>query len=175
MLLLSLAYLALAAILAVLAGILLNSFLYGVVIFVWSSLLNAAMWGFYLAMVAFFRRESLQTVEVDQNGIREIRDGRETAFIPWTGTREIEFNSTLIAGGSLRIKGNFSEIAISNIDVMITEPATIREMHRAFNQTARLRKLFEQAVQEAPEATIKMNRLARRKAGASAKALGIRR
>jgi hypothetical protein len=160
---LTVVYLALGALLGFITANALDSDLAGVLVGSMAVGVSAAMWIFYKAMLWLFQREARQAVEVGKEGIRETRGGREYAFIPWPGATEIEFAATVVAGGSLRVKGKFSEIAISNVDLAITAPVTIREMHRALGQTARLRTLFDEIRRAAPQAKIRLNRLARKR------------
>ncbi|HWP43744.1 MAG TPA: hypothetical protein VNO14_10945, partial [Blastocatellia bacterium] len=151
------------AILAYMGTALFDSWLAGLIAFGFVTLTIAALWAGYLAILWVFAREALQSVEIGDEGIRERRAGREFQFIPWAGVKEIEIAATIIAGASLRVKGNFSEISISNVDLMITGPMGIREMHRAFRQTSRLRELFEKIKLSAPKSRTTMTRLARRR------------
>lgn len=121
------------------------------------------LWLVYLFILWIFKRESRNAVELGAQGIRDVRNSREHAFIPWAGVREIEFAATVIAGASLRIKGAFSEITISNIDLVITRPMSIREMHRAFSKTKEIAGLFARLKVAAPHAALKFNKLARRR------------
>jgi hypothetical protein len=121
------------------------------------------MWTVYAVLLWAFKREANSAVELSGNGIRETYRGRERRFIPWAGVREIELDADLMGGTSLRLKGNFSEIAISNIDLIVTRPMGLREMHRAFGKTGELRKLFGVMKGAAPHAAVKMNNVARRK------------
>jgi hypothetical protein len=119
------------------------------------------MWLVYLLILWIFRLESRTAVEIGSDGIREMRNSREREFIPWAGVREIELVATVIAGASLRVKGAFSEITISNIDIVITEPLSIREMHRALGRTSDISHLLSELRAAAPHATVRMNKLAR--------------
>ena len=121
------------------------------------------MWTVYAVMLWAFKREASSAVELSDVGIRETFKGQERRFIPWAGVREIELDADLMGGTSLRLKGNFSEIAISNIDLVITRPMSLLEMHRAFGKTGELRKLFVEMKAAAPHAALKMNNVARRK------------
>lgn len=123
----------------------------------------ATVWLVYAIVLWVFRREASQTVEITSEGIRETRNGREFVFLPWSGVKKIEIAATIVAGASLRVKGNFSEISISNVDLVITRRQRITEMHRALGETARMRKLLEKLKAAAPHAALEMNRLARRR------------
>lgn len=146
------------------AGVeLFDSWLAGLVALGFVVLTIATLWAGYLAILWVFAREGRQSVEIGAEGIREKRDGREFQFIPWPGVKEIEIAATVVAGASLRVKGNFSEISISNVDLMVTGPMRVRDMHAALQQTSRLRQLFVEIRAVAPRARITMNRLARRR------------
>ena len=121
----------------------------------------AATWFVYLLVLLAFKRESLNAVEVSDEGIREIYKNRERQFIPWQGVTEIELAATIVAGASLRVKGRFSEIIISNVDLVITRPMRLREMHRALGKTAAIRELFAEVKAAAPQARLSLNKLAR--------------
>ena len=121
------------------------------------------VWLVYAIVLWVFKREALQSVEITGEGIRETRNGREHAFLPWSGVKQIEIDATIVAGASLRIKGNFSEISISNVDLVITRRQKIAEMHRALGETSNLQKLLEKLKTAAPHASVEMNRLARRR------------
>ncbi|HET8678114.1 MAG TPA: hypothetical protein VFO63_20095 [Blastocatellia bacterium] len=123
----------------------------------------ATVWLVYAIVLWVFKREASQTVEITSEGIRETRNGREFVFLPWSGVKQIEIAATIVAGASLRVKGNFSEISISNVDLVITRRQRITEMHRALGETARMRKLLEKLKTAAPHAAVEMNRLARRR------------
>jgi hypothetical protein len=69
----------------------------------------------------------------------------------------------LFGGMSLKAKGAFSEIAISNVDLEITEPMSITNMHRALTRANRMRELFGRLKNFAPQAALRMNKLARRR------------
>jgi hypothetical protein len=160
---LTVVYLLIGAILALLAAQRLGGILAGAILFMLVCGFVAAMWLFYCSLLWIFARESKQTVEISQEGVREMRDGREDAFIPWEGVKEIELAATVVAGASLRVKGNFSEISISNVDLMITSPMSLMEMHRAVGQTRRMRELLDLLRSAAPDAALRMNKLARRR------------
>jgi hypothetical protein len=121
------------------------------------------MWLVYLLILWVFKLESRTAVEISPEGIREMRNSRERAFIPWAGVKEIELVATVIAGASLRVKGAFSEITISNIDLVLTEPLSIPEMHRALGKTGEIKNLFAELKAAAPHASLRMNELARRR------------
>ncbi|MGA9767617.1 MAG: hypothetical protein WBV94_01145 [Blastocatellia bacterium] len=121
------------------------------------------MWLVYALMLWAFKREAGSGIEMSADGIREIYKERERMFIPWAGVREVELDADLIGGTSLRVKGNFSEISISNVDLVITQPMSLFAMHRALGQTGEIRKLFAELKSAAPDAALKMNNLARRR------------
>jgi hypothetical protein len=121
------------------------------------------MWLVYALMLWAFKREAGSRIELSDDGIREIYKERERMFIPWAGVREVELDADLIGGTSLRVKGNFSEIAISNVDLVITRPMSLFAMHRALGQTSEIRKLFAELKSAAPHAALKLNSLARRR------------
>jgi len=121
------------------------------------------MWTVYAVMLWAFKREAASGVELSSDGIRDTYKGRERRFIPWAGVREIELDADVIGGTSLRLKGNFSEISISNVDLVITRPMSLLEMHREFGKTSEIRKLFAAMKAAAPHARLKLNSLARRK------------
>jgi len=123
----------------------------------------ATVWLVYAIVLWVFKREARQSVEITSEGIREKRNGREFVFLPWSGVKQIEIAATIVAGASLRVKGNFSEISISNVDLVITGPRPITEMHRALGDTARMQRLLEKLKTAAPQALLEMNRLARRR------------
>jgi hypothetical protein len=121
------------------------------------------MWLGYVGMLWAFKREASHTIELSEEGIREIRAGREHQFIPWAGVREIELAADLFGGMSVRAKGAFSEIAISNVDLEITRPMSITKMHRALSGANEIGKLFAKLRMTAPQAALRMNKLARRR------------
>jgi hypothetical protein len=121
------------------------------------------MWSVYALMLWAFKREAESGIELSDDGIRETYKERERRFIPWAGVLEIELDADLLGGTSLRVKGKFSEIAISNIDLVITHPRSLREMHRALGQTIETHKLFVKLKAAAPHAALKLNSLARRR------------
>ncbi|HEX8091733.1 MAG TPA: hypothetical protein VF762_22960, partial [Blastocatellia bacterium] len=121
------------------------------------------LWLVYLLILWVFKRESRNAIEISADGIRDMRDSRERAFIPWAGIKEIELAATVAAGASLRVKGAFSEITISNMDMVVTRPMSIREMHRAAGKTKEMGDLFAALKSAAPHAALKMNKLARRR------------
>jgi hypothetical protein len=123
----------------------------------------AALWSVYLIALRIFRLESRRTVELVAEGLRETRDGRELKFMPWAGVKEVELDATIGAGATLRVKGAFTEIVISNIDLVIDAPMTIRDMHRAMGGMGRMRTVFARLKASAPAAEFKMNDLARRR------------
>jgi hypothetical protein len=151
------------AVLAYVGMSLFDSWLAGLVALGVVILTIATLWAGYLAILWVFAREARQTVEVGGEGIRESREGREYKFIPWAGVKEVEIAETIVAGASLRVKGSFSQISISNVDVVITGPLGIREMHRALRHNHHIRAIFIEIRRAAPDARIVMNRLARRR------------
>jgi hypothetical protein len=121
------------------------------------------MWVGYAGMLWAFKREASHTIELSDEGIRETRAGRQHNFIPWAGVREIELAADLFGGISLKAKGAFSEIAISNVDLEITRPMSITKMHRALSRANEIGKLFRKLKTNAPQASLRMNNLARRR------------
>lgn len=121
------------------------------------------MWVGYTGMLWVFKREASHTIELSEEGIRETRAGREHRFIPWAGVREIELAADLFGGMSLKAKGAFSEIAISNVDLEISHPMNIAKMHRALSRANEVSKLFGKLKAAAPQAALRMNKLARRR------------
>jgi hypothetical protein len=160
---LTIVYAALGTALGILSELTIGSVLAGVLIISLCVVPIVTLWAVYLVILWVFKRESRNAVEIGAEGIREMRNGREHAFIPWAGVKEIELAATIIAGAGLRIKGAFSEITISNIDLVITEPLSIREMHRALGKTREIGNLFAELKAAAPHAELRMNRLARRR------------
>ena len=127
------------------------------------------MWSVYAAMLWAFKREAgTKAIEASAEGIRETYKGRERRFIPWEGVREIELNADLIGGMSLKVKGAFSEIAISNVDLEITRPMSFAKMHRALSRASEMRKLFGNLKSAAPQAVLRTNKLARKRLNAYA-------
>jgi hypothetical protein len=121
------------------------------------------MWLVYALMLVAFKRDANTAVEVSREGIRETYKGCERQFIPWAGVREIELDADWLGGATLRARGNFSAIAISNVDLVITRPMRLWEMHRALGRTGEIVGLFVRFKEAAPEAELKMNQLARKK------------
>ena len=122
------------------------------------------MWLVYTAMLWVFKREAeTKAVELSFEGIRETYRGRERVFIPWDGVNEIELNADLIGGANVRAKGKFSAVAVSNVDLVLTRPMGILEMHRALGRTGAILKFFSSLRDAAPHAEVKMNNLARRR------------
>jgi hypothetical protein len=121
------------------------------------------MWVGYAGMLWAFKREASHTIELSEEGIRETRAGREHRFIPWAGVREIEMAADLFGGMSLKAKGAFSEIAISNVDLEITHPMSIAKMHRALSKTSRISRLFATLREAVPQAELRTNSLAKRR------------
>ena len=151
------------AVLAVAAVYAFSHILAGVILFLVVGGVVAAMWLAYVTLLRVFAREARQTIEVGGEGVREVRDGREYAFIPWDGVNELELAATIVAGATLRVKGKFSEISISNVDLTLTRPMSLREMHKAVGQTSQMRELLESVKGAAARAPLRMNRLARRR------------
>ena len=126
------------------------------------------MWLGYAGMLWAFKREAGHTIELSEQGIRETRAGREHRFIPWAGIKEIEMAADLFGGMSLKAKGAFSEIAISNVDLEITGPMSIAKMHRALSGASKISALFGKLRTTAPQAALRMNKLAERRMKSSA-------
>ena len=121
------------------------------------------MWTVYAGVLWAFKREVRSTIEFTEEGIRETRNGRENRFIPWAGVKEIELAADLFGGMSLKAKGAFSEIAISNVDLEITHPMSITKMHRALSRATAISNLFSHLRKNAPQASLRMNKLAKRR------------
>ena len=121
------------------------------------------MWLGYAATLWAFKREASYTIEIGEDGIRETRGGREHRFIPWAGVREIEMAADLFGGMSLKAKGAFSEIAISNVDLEITRSMSFAKMHRALSRAGEMKKLFGKLKIAAPQAELRANKLAKRR------------
>ena len=121
------------------------------------------MWLTYALMLTAFKRDANTAVEVSGEGVRETFKERERQFIPWAGVREIELDADWLGGATLRARGNFSEIAISNVDLVVTRPMRLWEMHRALGRTSEIVRLFILMRETAPQAELKMNQLARKK------------
>ncbi|HKG23630.1 MAG TPA: hypothetical protein VKC34_17140 [Blastocatellia bacterium] len=164
----TLAYAAAGLAVAMVSARLLDSFLAAFMIFALMMGLLLATWLVYLVVLWVFTREARQSVEIGPEGIREVHAGREKKFIPWEGVYEIEIAATVIAGASIRAKGRFSEIAISNVDLTITRPMTVSEMHVAMGQTKAIRQLLKQIKAAAPNAAVKTNNLAQRRKASDA-------
>lgn len=126
------------------------------------------MWLGYAGLLWAFKREARSAIELTDEGIRETRAGREERFIPWAGVREIELAADLFGGMSLKAKGAFSEIAISNVDLEITRPMSIASMHRALSRANEISRLFRKLRHNAPQASLTMNKLAKRRLNAYA-------
>ena len=157
------AYAALGAGLAIIAANALDSWLAGALLMAGLLIIVALIWIAYRAILWVFRRESRQSIDITDEGIFELLDRRERSFIPWGRVAEVELDATVLAGGTLRVRGNFSEIAISNMDLVIKEPMTLREMNAAMGQLGPMRQLLAELKARAPQATLKMNKLARRR------------
>jgi hypothetical protein len=164
-LLLTLIYGGLGAVLAILTESDLEDVLEEIIFPILAFLPVLMMWLGYAGMLWAFKREASHTIELSEDGIRETRAGREHRFIPWAGVREIEMAADLFGGMSLKAKGAFSEIAISNVDLEITHPMSITKMHRALSRANEIGKLFGKLRTIAPQAALRMNRLARRRMG----------
>lgn len=121
------------------------------------------MWLGYAGMLLAFKREASYAIELRDDGIRETRAGREHRFIPWAGVREIEMDADLFGGISLKAKGAFSEISISNLDLEVTRPMNLAKMHRALSRADEIKKLFDTLKAASPQAAVRMNKLARRR------------
>lgn len=160
---LTLVYVALGAALGIVSEMTIDGMLATVLILSLGVAPVVTLWFVYLLVLWIFKRESRNAVEIGADGIRDVRNSRERAFIPWAGVKEIELAATVVAGASLRVKGAFSEITISNIDLVVTRPMGIRAMHRALGKTKEIGGLFVALKAAAPDATLKMNRLARRR------------
>jgi len=130
------------------------------------------MWLTYGLMLFAFKRDARTAVEVSPDGIRETASGRERQFIPWPGVREIELDADWLGGATLRARGNFSEIAISNVDLVVTRPMRLWEMHRALGHNGDIVSLFLRMKEAAPQAELKMNALARKRLNRYALAAG---
>jgi hypothetical protein len=116
----------------------------------------------YRVMMWVFSREARQSVEITAEGIRETRDGRERSFIPWAGVREIQIASTFPAGANVRIKSDFSEIAFSNVDLVVTPEMNLRQMHASLGETRPLGELLDSLRKRAPQAEVSRKGLARK-------------
>lgn len=162
-LLLTLIYGGLGAVLAIITESDLEDVLEQIIFPILAFLPVLMMWLGYAGMLWAFKREASCTIELSEEGIRETRAGREHRFIPWAGVREIEMAADLFGGMSLKAKGAFSEIAISNVDLEITHPMSITKMHRALGKANEISKLFANLRATAPQASLRMNSLARRR------------
>jgi hypothetical protein len=156
-------YAALAVTLAVISELKIHNITTGFIVFALGLGPVVAIWMVYLIALRVFKLESRRSVELTDEGIREARDGRELKFIPWAAVKEIEVDATIGAGASLRMISAFTEIVISNVDLVITEPTGIRNAHRAMGGINRMRKLFADVRAAAPRAELKMNQFARRR------------
>jgi hypothetical protein len=126
------------------------------------------MWLGYAGMLWAFKREANYAIEIGEDGIRETRAGREHRFIPWAGVRELEMDADLFGGISLKAKGAFSEISISNLDLEVTRPMNLAKMHRALSRADEIKKLFDTLKAASPQAAVRMNKLAKRRMNAYA-------
>lgn len=167
-LLLTLIYGGLGAVLAIITEADLEDVLEEIIFPILAFLPVLMMWLAYAGMLWAFKREAGHTIELSEEGIRETRAGREHRFIPWAGVREIEMAADLFGGMSLKAKGAFSEIAISNVDLEITHPMSITKMHRALSRANEISTLFGKLRASAPQASLRMNKLARRRMSAYA-------
>jgi hypothetical protein len=163
--LLTLIYGGLGAVLAIITESDLDDVLEEIIFPILAFLPVLMMWLGYAGMLWAFKREASHTIEFSEGGIRETRAGREHRFIPWAGVREIELAADLFGGMSLKAKGAFSEIAISNVDLEITHPMSITKMHRALSRANEISKLFRELRRNAPQASLRMNKLAERRMG----------
>jgi hypothetical protein len=161
-------YAVVSVVLALISARLLDTYLAALVTLALLMGLLLTAWVVYAVALWAFAREARQSVEIGPEGIREIRAGREKRFIPWEGVNEIEVAATVIAGASVRVKGRFSEIAISNVDIAITRRMTISEMHVAMGQTKPIRQLLKEIKAAAPNAVLRTNNLARRRKASDA-------
>jgi hypothetical protein len=157
------AYLVLGAGLALIAANALDSWLAGVLLLAAVLMIVGLVWAGYRAILWVFRRESRQSIVITDEGILELHKGRERSFVPWGGVIEIELDATILAGGTLRVVGNFSEIAISNMDLVIKEEMSLREMNASIGQIGPMRQLLAELKSRAPHAALKMNKLAKRR------------
>lgn len=164
-LLLTLIYGGLGAVLAIITESDLEDVLDEIIFPILAFLPVLMMWLGYGAMLWAFKREANHSIELNDEGIKETRGGREHRFIPWAGIREIEMDADLFGAMSLKTKGAFSEIAISNVDLEITHPMSITKMHRALSRPNEIAKLFGKLKAAAPQAALRMNKLARRRLG----------
>lgn len=149
--------------LSVLAIAVFDTIVAGIVLFSLVLLFMLVIGGLYQGMLWFFGREAKQSVDITDAGIVEIFSGRQHSFIPWEGVTEIELNATVVAGASLRIKSSFSEISISNLDLVITAPNSIREMNAILRQAGPMKELLTEVRARAPKSALKMNKLAIRR------------
>ena len=156
-------YIALGAALALIAANALDSWLAGGLLLAALLMIVGVIWVGYKAVLWVFKREARQSIDVSTEGILELLDGRERSFIPWGGVTEIELDATILAGGTLRVKGNFSEISVTNMDLVIKDQMSLREMHAAIGQLGPMRQLLAELKTRAPQAQLKMNKLAKRR------------
>jgi glucose dehydrogenase len=148
-----LVYVLIGAGLSVLATTIFGEVIAGIVLFSLVLLFAMLLWAPFQALLWFFGRESRQSVDITREGVLETVDGRQKSFIPWSGVTDIELNATVVAGASLRIKSNFSEISISNVDLVITETNTIQQMNNLLRQAGPMRELAAQVMARAPGCT----------------------
>jgi hypothetical protein len=156
-------YTLLGAGLSVLAMAVFGTLIAGVILFSLVLLFVLLIAFAYRGVLWFFRREARQSIEITDEGILELFDERQRSFIPWEGVVEIELDATVVAGATLRVKSNFSEISISNLDLVITAPRGIREMNALLGQAGPMKELLAEVRKRAPNATLNMNRLAERR------------
>ena len=161
--LLTVVYGGLGAVLAILTESDLEDVLQEIIFPILAFLPVLMMWLGYAGMLWAFKREAGYAIELGDDGIRETRSGREHRFIPWPGVREIEMDADLFGGISLKAKGAFSEISISNLDLEVTRPMNLARMHRALSRADEITKLFGKLKASAPQASLRMNKLARRR------------
>ena len=162
-LLLTLIYGGLGAVLAIITESDLDDVLDEVIFPILAFIPVLMMWLGYAGMLWAFKREAGYAIELGDDGIRETRAGREHRFIPWTGVREIEMDADLFGGMSLKAKSAFSEIAISNLDLEVTHPMGITKMHRALSRPNEIAMLFGKLKAAAPQAVLRMNKIAQRR------------
>lgn len=162
-LLLTVVYGGLGAVLAILTESDLEDVLERIIFPILAFLPVLMMWLGYAGMLWAFKREASHSIEIGEDGIRETRGDREHRFIPWAGVQEIEMAADLFGGMNVKVKGAFSEIAISNLDLEVTRPMNLAKMHRALSRADEIKKLFGKLKSAAPQASVSMNKLARRR------------
>lgn len=169
-LLLTVVYGGLGAVLAILTESDLEDVLERIIFPILAFLPVLMMWLGYAGMLWAFKREASHSIEIGEDGIRETRAGREHHFIPWAGVLEIEMSADLFGGMNLKVKGAFSEIAISNLDLEVTHPMNLAKMHRALSRADEIKNLLGKLKAAAPQAELRMNKLARKRLGGLAPA-----